>query len=390
MRFLTIFILIPLSLFAELNFSASVATFGEGYIHNSDTKDKQRVDIRGDFKTKFINNNEDFEAIVDVEYLYDKSDESRRYIQIDEAKVKYLDEYFDITLGKMILFWGALEVYNIADTFNQSNTLKGSFSSNKLGEVALKADYYFENSEFNTVVKFYNQDLIYPYEKSPFYMPFNVVTPDKKPTYYFKYSGSTDSDYPIDYAFILQYGYDNQLKISYPLYTPTQSYYQSIKLSTYNNIVLDSLLLKFEGSYTRVDDDALSDYIQSGFGGEYKIEDIAFGSSLDLILEYYRYDTNDNTKLSAIDLFRVYQNDIFGGARLSFNNKDDSSFLFGIVGDLEYDEYSISAKFESSFYDDYSIKIEAMQIIPTTSDNYTVYKAIDDFKSISCKVKYHF
>ena len=374
---------------------------------------------------------EDFEAALNVYAQEDSSDLSsdeatqnkRSFIRLDEVYGKYNFENDMIFAGKNIRFWGALEVNNLVDTFNTHDFRTDGLDPQKQGAWNVAYTHYFENSEFSMMVKLHEEEekmAAYPYayyffpkeivQNVPAPPPVNsvkVVTAVGyeselysqeslyRPTLYLSYNGSTDSDYPLDYAVIFQHGFDGQRafnadivtidKLNYEL-TFSQEAYVVNKLMTYNTLVVDAALFKFEGQLVKLVDDNITstsigdngnqsyikigDYYQLGAGVEYTLTGLFDNGDLGLIGEYYYYDTFKHSDEIATDLnlFQVFQNDLFVGFRYTFNDSSDSSIITGAIVDMEYEEQSFSFKYETRLFDVLKMKLDYAYINPSSSE----------------------
>ena len=339
-----------------------------------------------------------------VEGLIDTQEEARDYIRANEAYLQYdfVEQDLRITGGREVVFWGALEVYNPVDVINIQNLSRDPFEVFKIGSYLISLGKYFENSEIELLSTLYEQDQPFPGKESPYYIfpPFltydeNLITEESRtrPTVYLKYSGSTDTVYPLDYALILSNGYDHQRFIT--LVGDgilRQNAYIASKFLTFDTLVVNATLLKLEASYTDVKDVSfISDYYQVGAGIEHTLEQIYRGWDIGLISEYYLYKTIDKEKFDDLRLFQSFQNDLFLGFRLTFNDMASSEIVGGGIFDLEYDgEYSLFAEFKTRVFDRFTISADIRKITPNSEGIPTLYALIGDHLRITLTVKYNF
>ena len=68
-----------------------------------------------------------------------------------------------------------------------------------------------------------------------------------------------------------------------------------------------------------------------------------------------------------MNLFQVFQNDLFLGFRYTLNDAANSSLIVGAIIDTEYEEQSYSLKYESRLYDVLNLKLDYAYINPSTS-----------------------
>ena len=130
---------------------------------------------------------------------------------------------------------------------------------------------------------------------------------------------------------------------------------------------------------------------QVGAGIEHTLEQLYRGWDLGLISEYYLYKITDKDKFDDLRLFQTFQNDLFVGFRLSFNDVASSEIVGGGIFDLEYDgEYSLFAEFKTRVFDRFTVSADIRKIVPNTENIPTVYQLVEDHLRITLNVKYNF
>ena len=404
MRALLGVVLLSSLLYGEFEYKGYMGVDTQAYLTKPDKKHPANLTLQQQLELKYTY--EDFEALVNAyaqEDSYDLSSEKneRTFIRLDELYAKYYFENDMIFAGRNIRFWGALEVNNIVDTFNTKDFRTDGLDPQKQGAWNASYTHYFENSELSVIVKIYEekqQMAAYPYvyyffpEKVPTPLGLADVSynPDResteslyRPTLYLNYSGSTESDYPIDYALLFQHGFDSQraFNTAFDPFTMTSQLVEKVylvnKFMTYNTMVVGSTLLKVEALATDVIDDNVSsinkrvaDYYQFGLGVEHTLTSLIGDADLGLLAEYYYYSTFDHSDKIAtdLDLFQVFQNDLFLGFRYTFNDASDSSIIAGAIVDWQYHEQSYSFKYETRFFDVLSAKLDYAYINPSKSE----------------------
>ncbi|MDF1878605.1 hypothetical protein JHD46_03015 [Sulfurimonas sp. SAG-AH-194-C20] len=346
--------------------------------------------------------------------FYSKDKNTKRtFARIDELYLKYDFDDDALKAGKSIEFWGSLELRNIVDGFNPADFRNDLFSKDKLGVYNIAYSHYFENSELSLISKpqeeqqfMANQPYVYYFFPSFVSYDGTLKTQESKnrPSLYLKFSGSTDTEYAIDYAFIYENGYDSQryfttntpqnLIPTSPTFGQTTRFEENVylvnKFMTYNTLVVGSTLLKLEGLYAQVDGDSfVGDYSHLALGIEHTLENIVSSHSLGLIGEYYRYDTYQSDKYDDLELFETMQNDLFIGMRYTLNNTNDSSFVGGGIFDLDYDEQVYYLKFESRVEDSFKVALDYYYIEPSTTKT-TAYALLGEHQKLGINIAYYF
>ncbi len=332
-------------------------------------------------------------------------DTHRSYARIDELYGQYEFEDGQMLVGKSLRFWGALEVRNIADVFNPYDLRADPFYKTKLGVINAEYTKYTETGEFSFIVQLYEQprDMsAYPYVY--YYFPQGIkYSKDLKtqsgqfrPNIYAKYSDSYDGDdYSLDFNLIFQNGYDSQryytthLTANNEVETNEHAYLVN-KFITYDTLVSGATLYKLEAIYTDVlHNNVISDYTHLGLGVEHTISQVYDEADLGLLAEYYRYNTVDGSKRNDLQLFEVFQNDLFLGVRYSLNKGDDSSIVGGGIFDLDYNEDVYYIEYKTRIADEYKIDFDYRYIEPSKSEA-TVFNLMGRHQRISLKVGYYF
>ena len=340
----------------------------------------------------------------------------RSFLRLDELYLQYEMENDQIKIGKDIKFWGALEVRNITDGFNPTDLRADPFYVDKLGVWNASFTHYTESGGISFIVKAYEQSRdmsAFPYVyyyfpetihtnfgSAPLHYKNDLITQSGKtrPTFYLKYSGSTDTKYPLDFAIILQNGYDSQRYYSTnfsPLtgdFQAKENAYIVNKLMTYDTLVVDSTLYKLEAVYADVEDsnvNNVSDYIHLGLGVEHTLTQVYKEADLGLIAEYYYYDTLEKGKKTDLELFELFQNDLFLGLRYSFNEGNDASIITGAILDLDYNEQVYYFEYESRIAEIIKLNFDYRYIKPSPTKP-TAFHLMGAHERLSLKLGYYF
>ncbi len=356
-------------------------------------------------------NKDDFKAFAQFRAQQDYYDftgtsdqNDRSYLRLNELYAQYDFEDSQILFGKNIRFWGALEVNNITDGFNITDLRSDPTESDKVGSWNGAYTMYTDTGELSIITKFNEENRkmpAYPYMYYPFsseYVTYNddVNTEESanRPSIYVQYSGSTDTEYTLDYSIIFENGYDSQRYYTDITKTANKVIHENAyivnKLMSYNTLVVGATLFKLEAVYTDVtNDDEISDYYHVGLGMEHTLTQVYDEADLGLLVEYYKYDTFEDSKRDDLELFETFQNDIFVGARYTFNEGNDASIVGGGIFDLEYDEQVYYVEYEGRINDMFKLNFDYRQTEPSTSDE-TALKRMGKQKRVSLKVGYYF
>lgn len=331
----------------------------------------------------------------------------RSFVRLDEIYGTYDTDEEQLMAGRSIRFWGALEVRNIVDGFNPVDFRSGMFEEDKMGVWNTAWTHYTETGSFSLILKWYEEDQKMPkppyvYYFFPPYADYDsaLQTEDARtrPTAYLRYGGSTETEYPMDYAVIVQHGYDSQryFAASGPLdgspVTLTEHAYRVNKVMTYDTLVVGETLFKLEALYTDVIDDKLiADYYHVGVGVEHTLSQVHGDADLGLLAEYYRYETLDRSEgqYTDLQLFEVFQDDLFLGLRYSWNDANDASLVGGVIADMEYNEQSWYAEYETRLKDTFKLNLDYRYIEPS-KNTLTAFHLIGRLMTFSAKLGYYF
>jgi len=403
----------------NLTYQGNIDMTLQSYMKAPAGKEKQNALLSANLEAKYIKDN--FTAFAKVRLQQDYYDlqgstkhTDRSFARLDELYGSYDFEDDTILIGKNILFWGALEVRNLVNVFNPDELRSDPFYTDKLGAINVSYTHYTQSGELSAIVKLYEQNRKMPaYPYVYYYFPANVpVSPnvslplvhdDKllttagryRPSIYLKYADTTDTEYALDYTFIFENGYDSQryytkTEQANNIFTAQENAYLVNKFMTYDTLVVGATLYKLEASFADVLGNALiSDYIHLGLGAEHTLSQVYKEADLGLLVEYYRYITLQSGKKDDLDLFEVFQNDLFLGLRYSFNQGNDASIVGGGILDLDYNEQVYYMEYQTRLMDTFKLNFDYRYISPSKNHN-TTFKLMGAHERISLKLGYYF
>ena len=366
-----------------------------GYMHYTNTHEAKREDS-GDLTANltFQRDMEDSAFVARFEMVRDSEDENRNYLYLNEIYYRFYLENSDIQVGKSVLFWGSLEAYNITDVFNVKNLLYGPYSpydkEKKLGSWNTSLRYNFESGDQAVfIVKLSEenqalQDEQSPYTNFPFEYDPELLTESSRnrPTVYFKYDGTTSEGIQGDYSVTLYNGYNDAREYVFKDFRIRQEAYLVNKLLTYDTVVIDDTIIKLEAAFTDViSDDTVEDYYQLGVGAEYTFFSFFGDRDITLFSEYYR---SDNKTAS---LF--FQNDLFAGFRLKYNDSAGSELNGGVVNDMEYRETLTQFVYRTKPYPDVKLELEYLNI-SSGGDKDSLFKEVENHSALNLIARYYF
>ncbi len=409
MRYFFVLVGFVSSLFAEFELKGHVGINSQFYLQLPNSKHQNNLTA---YEALEVTYNQDelllgasVYAQQDYYDIANDEDNERTFTRLEELYVQYEFEENAVFAGRNIRFWGALEARNIVDGFNTKDLRTDLFDTDKMGAWSLAYTHYTYDGEFSIIVKLYEESqkmAATPY--AYYFFPKNIIYDEAlqseesryRPTLYLSYSGSLDWEHPLDFALIFQNGYDSQR-----YFKPNGSLdgssvvfkehaYLVNKIMTYNTMVVGATLLKLEALYTDViDNDVISDYYHVGLGIEHTLNFDSISGELGIIGEYYRYETLEDEKYSDLELFEIFENDLFLGVRYTFNDVDDSSLVGGVILDLDYDEQAYYLEYESRFGESLKLSLDYRYIKPS-KEHQTAYALLQKHERVGLKLGYYF
>ena len=269
--------------------------------------DKTQKTFLGQIELKKLFDNS--EVFLKVEALKDFDDENRKYSKVNEVFFKYESDNYDLKIGKDIKYWGALELHNLTDIYNEKNTQNDMFDeSSKLGTKAITYNYYLQNEDSISLIISEDKN-----EKN------NISS-------YIKYSGSRDDIASRDFAYILNS--------------------KDEKFLMFHTLIVNDSIYKLEYLYKNK-----TKKYQAGIGIEHTLYGLINKKDLSLLLEYYKSNETINS----------YKNKIFLASRLTFNDVSSSDLTIGLIKDNTLDEYSKSVEYNTRLYDKFKIKLSYLK-----------------------------
>ncbi len=282
-----------------------------------------------------------YQSFIASAYFNWDRDENRRYWDLREFYYQKAKNNWELSVGLKKIFWGVSEASHLIDVINQSDVLKSFDGEEKLGQPMVQFSWFSSNLgsldlfylpyhrkrgfagekgrfRFNTVLE--SGAIGYESEKEEWHPDFAVrwkhyigildvglsyfTGNGREPFFEFDEQGNINAFYPL----IDQIGLDLQ-------------------------ITAGVLLLKFESIIRKAKQ---QEFFAMDAGFEFTFSNVD-DNGLDIgLLGEYLYDERDDWSLTG------FQNDIFYGSRLAFNDIQDTSILGGGIYDLDTQSHIIS------------------------------------------------
>jgi hypothetical protein len=322
----------------------------------------------------------------------DKKDQTRDYLDLNEAYGGYEGEFFSIFVGSQIQNWSALEVFHPIDIFNPVNLDADFESREKLGQPSINVNFLFGNNQLSLFYMplFVAPRLPFGRTRLGFFTPAQQAQigepllvkgsqsrEDRKVSQFaVKLDFSFDS---FDTSFYYMHIYDTSFVAvsttqlgtdQRPTYVMTDQFGMTIQYPVADfNFKYEGLYKKYDTNSTFGDhgfyfSDGPDNYMVNALGIEYNYN-FEIGHDLTLLGEYQRFqsDSVDN-----VDDLGFFQNDVFFAIRYAFNNINSSEVFLSLLNDLKRSETVVAASYSQRITDYWYLKSGFRSISATESD----------------------
>lgn len=290
------------------------------------------VRVNPEFRLKFSNNS----SLLTVEPFarIDELDEERTHFDIRQLDVTVIKNNWLFQAGISKLFWGVTESANLVDIVNQVDVVEDPFGDDKLGQPLFRASRFYDNGSVSLLLMPYFRKRVFPGKKDRFRLSLPIDTNN------ISYESKNEEN-NIDVAIRLQHTIDRMdfglsffhgtsrtpdLLLNEEALTLTQHYPLVDTASLDLQYTGDEWLWKLEYLNTSFD----SRHHSAAVGGfEYTQPRFAkTNGDIGYIMEYHTDSRNDSGIVP-------FQNDLFLGARIAFNDLKSSEILIGTFYDAD-------------------------------------------------------
>ncbi len=321
----------------------------------------------------------------------DGQDEERTHFDLREGYYRYnADAGWSLTLGAAKVFWGRTESRHLVDIINQSDTVEDVDEEDKLGQPMANLTLLNDWGTVDLFVMSGFRDRTFPgVDGRP---RFGLVVDTDNPIFTRDWRrGAVDvaarySHYIGNWDFGVSVFHGTSREPRFAIDIPTQRILPVYDKITQGGLDLqytkDAWLWKFEAIIR----EGQGEVFFAGVGGfEYTLYQI-FGSGFDLgLLAEYQYDGRDEgfviedfgPTLAAPVTFA--DNDVFAGARLAFNDPQDTSMLAGVTVDANDQFLGMFIEAERRLGSSWTAELEARLFLNPDPGNAAFPIRNDDF-----------
>ena len=319
---------------------------------------------------------------------YDGVDTERSHLDLREFYFQRISDQWEVKMGVSKVFWGVTESQHLVDVINQTDLVENLDTEDKLGQPMVNFSWISDRAGvFDLFYLPFFRERTFPGQSGRLRWDPYVETRDPI------YESSLEEWHPdVAFRWSRTFG-DLDIGLGYfrgtsrdPLFVPRiVPGRDPVLLPVYNLIhqtgmdaqwTRDAWLLKFEGIYRDGQGQGFGAVV-SGF--EYTLYGL-FGSDVDLgLLSEYHFDSRGDNALTP------FNQDIFGGARLAFNDSQDTALLAGGVYDHDTTASSLRFEFERRLGSDYFISIEGQWFANVVNRDLTRFFSDDSFVQLSLR-----
>lgn len=288
----------------------------------------------------------------------DSVDSERTHFDLREAWFAWEGEGWEVLAGFNKVFWGVTESRHLVDVINQSDAVEDPDLEQKLGQPMVRTLMQRDWGQLEFYLMPWFRERTYPARKGRLRAPYPVDTGKAE---YESGAGQNHLDLAMRWSHYIG-DVDIGLHVFHgtaraPLLLPGESgknlvpfYYQSSQIGVDLQYTRDAWLWKFEG-FTRKG--WKDDYLATVGGLEYTFYGVR-QSSFDVgVLVEYLYDGRAGSEPATI-----FDNDVFLGSRIAWNDAADTSLLAGIVVDRNDSEWFLNVEAERRLGNDWSGEVK--------------------------------
>lgn len=313
------------------------------------------------------------------------SDDYRDHADIRELYFFYAGDLFDITIGVNKVFWGVTESRHLVDVVNQTDLVEDIGEEEKLGQpmVNVSLTQNWGTLSLYWLPVFRKRDFPDP-ESRLRSQPYT----DSNSSSYENGRHNNSRDFAIRYsntfgamdvgAYLFQgYAREPSIKLSESADRLLPHYEAITQLGSDIQYTSGAWLWKLEVLVNENDIENYSSFVGGFEFTHFQINDTA--ADLGLLVEYLFSDRFIYSR-------DVYDDDIFVGARLAFNDTQDSSMLLGFISDIETGETAMKFESETRLGQSWTIEVNAWAFYD--ADQSLKSYADDDYVEIKLHFNY--
>ena len=299
----------------------------------------------------------------------DVQDDERSHFDLRELNYSQRFSNFDLLIGNAQIFWGVAESRNVVDVINQFDEVENSDETDKLGQPLIRFGKFTDIGRFEVYYLPYFRERTFPGGDGRQRGPLTVDLDNAE------YDEGRE-EWAGDFALRYQHQID-QFDIGIHVFTGTArapflksngegtSHIPIYQKLTQGGVDIqrtwDAWLLKLE---VVIADQSGDNFTSNVFGLEYTFFDFS-NSGIDIgILFEGLYDNRDENKTAST----LFENDIFVGARFTWNDFQESELLLGAIIDWKTGSMFSSIEYERRIGENMKFEVEAQYFLANDSE----------------------
>jgi hypothetical protein len=310
---------------------------------------------------------------------WDENDDERSHLDLREAYWAYEGDEFEILMGVNKVFWGVAESVHLVDIINQTDLVEDIDQEDKLGQPMVNLAVQKDWGLLNLYLLPYFRERIYPGLDGRFRAPMVVDWDDAG---YESGAGDKHIDVALRYShyfgdvdvgvyYFRGTSREPRLQLSADKREFKPFYDQIEQVGLDLQYTRDAWLWKLEAI---VRDGYDESFVASVAGFEYTFFQVRESDADIGVLLEYQYDER-----SSKEPVTIADNDLFVGARWSFNDMQDTAVLAGLVVDKKTSETFFNIEAERRFGDNIFLELRLRAITNSEQDEPLYPFSQDDY-----------
>ncbi|NQZ82732.1 MAG: hypothetical protein HRT52_17120 [Colwellia sp.] len=299
-------------------------------------------------------------------YRLDQQDDNRSHGDIREFSYIHASDNWELRAGIRKEFWGVTEFQHLVDVINQTDSVEDIDGEDKLGQLMLNLSLVRDWGIVDLYILPGFRERTFGDEKSRLRAPFIIDTD------HIEYESSAKEQHvdlvarwshslgDVDFGTYWFHGTNRDpiinLKQQDNGIVLGQYYSQMDQFGLELQMIVEDWLWKFETIYR---DTKFEHFWATQSGFEYSFIGV-FDSAIDLgLLMEYSWDSRGEGRVGNRDKRGAsFQNDVFFGSRLAFNDMQSSEVLVGFSADLDHNAFSFLVEANRRLGDNFKASID--------------------------------
>lgn len=321
------------------------------------------------------------------------------HADLRELSWTHVSDYWETTAGVSKVFWGVTEVRHLVDIVNQTDLVENQDGEEKLGQPMLKLSLVPDAGTLDLFVLPYFRDRTFQSEQGRPRLPLAVnenrpifdSSRRRKHTDFAARWFQTLGDIEVGLSHF--YGTSRE-----PVFVQSLKGAGNVELRPRYDIinqtgleaqyVVGGWIFKFEGIRRRGQEGGGFFAVDTGF--EYTFDPLESGLEIGALMEYLYDRRGDNLPTSFNEVLDAtpFNNDLFVGTRLTFNDVQSTQILAGVVAGLKGDGNTYNVEASRRIGESWLLSLE-MRGVFKTDEGTLLYTQRKD-QSVRLELDYYF